>query len=654
MKEVAADDLPATDDSVNDAPVKNGAVKDVTIKDVAAKDIASKDVTVKDVAIKYVTVKEHTPTEDMSAKELATNDVIMNDEATEGTTEKDNIHDDSSKEHKFMPNLIDHTIHHDHTSGAPTKPEQIVECQEGSRTRPAISIDQKKKILDEYDRRKREGTSSTQKDLAAWASHHLSIPTPSQSAISKMLKSRHDIQSTNCLPATKRMSGVTCSRLERALVAWINDCTARKEATTDRLIQEKADRIVRLVNQKLPPTQTLALKFSHGWLHKFKKRHGFKKWTRHAETISPPPTNVLHSAIQDDQQALTKLTALVSQYRPRDVFSAQEFALRYSMPPDSAITLQQQTHRNASRARLTCVTCCNADASERLPLMIIGTCKSPASFRGQLPDDLGFDYHHNTRAWMTSELFFDWLEKFDRRIGNELNRKVCLLLNYSPVHGRQDTLPKLNYTQLAFVPITPIGMTQPLDNGIITALKCRYRRRQLEQALDLLDIGLDSIYAVDQLHAMRWIEQEWQKLPQILLQTAWQRSKLIHLGLPDGHDASDVEREDIKVLEDLMHKLVPETRRMSVLVLLNHEDEKITTGQLTDELLAEEVLEERMQMVDDDQPPEDEPALPPLRKQAQAVALVKLMFSRRGMSCDTTNHRLNELHSIIRQEEADH
>lgn len=522
-----------------------------------------------------------------------------------------------------------------------------------ARSRPSITIDQKKKILEEYDKRRSQGTSSTQKDLALWASQNLSIPMPSQSAISKMLKSRQEIQKSECLPAAKRMSGVTCSRLERALVAWINDCLARKQNISDRLIQEKADRVVQLVNSKLPSQNALSLKFSQGWLHKFKKRHSFKKWKRLSDTKPVVPLVRPAAGLP-----LNSICSLVSEYQPRDIFNVSEFGLDYSMPPDRAATIQQSTQRNPSSARLTCVVCCNADGTERIPLTIIGTCPNPLSMAAssnRVADDGEYDYHSNANAWMTADLFLDWLEKFDKRMSNQSGRSVCLLVDDSEVHGNADSVPALEHTKMVYLARDSADVSQPLENSIIKALKCRYRRRQLEQALDLLDIGFENIYAVDLQLAMHWLEEEWQKLPTVVVQVAWKISRLLRTSsLPDEFEQSDhSQTDDVGVVEQLLCKLVPESRRIHLDVLLSHDNNNIVGGELTDEMLAEDVVEERMTDIDDDHGPEDEPALPSLRRQAQALALVKLIMSRRGITCETTTRVLNELHESVREEEAD-
>lgn len=73
--------------------------------------------------------------------------------------------------------------------------------------------------------------------------------------------------------------------------------------------------------------------------------------------------------------------------------------------------------------------------------------------------------------------------------------------------------------------------------------------------------------------------------------------------LSTGGVPYDSGREDRTVVDNLASTLAPEACRIPLFAFLNPKDEKMTTGQLTDELLAEEVLEERLNDMDGDEPP---------------------------------------------------
>jgi hypothetical protein len=48
---------------------------------------------------------------------------------------------------------------------------------------------------------------------------------------------------------------------------------------------------------------------------------------------------------------------------------------------------------------------CNADGSEKLPIVFIGKSAKPRCFKKKTPEQLGFYYRNNKTAWMTMVIF---------------------------------------------------------------------------------------------------------------------------------------------------------------------------------------------------------------------------------------------------------
>jgi DDE superfamily endonuclease len=76
-----------------------------------------------------------------------------------------------------------------------------------------------------------------------------------------------------------------------------------------------------------------------------------------------------------------------------------------SAPPDRGLATQQMSGKKKDKFRLTVAFACNADRSERLPPFFIGKFKRPRCFNGTTPQEHGFHYRNNKKAWMTSVLF---------------------------------------------------------------------------------------------------------------------------------------------------------------------------------------------------------------------------------------------------------
>lgn len=66
---------------------------------------------------------------------------------------------------------------------------------------------------------------------------------------------------------------------------------------------------------------------------------------------------------------------------------------------------------------------------------------------------------------------------------------MFLLLEICSAHGKIESLPQLTSVTVRFLPPNSTSRLQPVDDGVIDALKVRYRRREMEHALDLVDIG---------------------------------------------------------------------------------------------------------------------------------------------------------------------
>lgn len=75
-------------------------------------------------------------------------------------------------------------------------------------------------------------------------------------------------------------------------------------------------------------------------------------------------------------------------------------------------------------------------------------------------------------------------------------------------------------------PITT-AMIQPMDQGIIAAVKKGVRRTRYEIAVDRLIEGDDSPYSVNLVEAIEWLSTEWQNLSEETIRNCWRHSGLL-------------------------------------------------------------------------------------------------------------------------------
>lgn len=507
----------------------------------------------------------------------------------------------------------------------------------------------------EYDKRREKGQNCQQVDLAQYAFSTFGLSTvPSQPCISRILRSRDSLLDANTKLTSRRRASGNCDRLEKVLVGWIKNCKANRISLTDASIREKGLSLLKTLNEKLPEEKRVTLKFSNGWVSRFKKRHSFGRWSTHSENDVTPATNsevVADTPVQPTSNESNNRRAL-KDYALCDIFNAHEFGLQFTMAPDTTIAREQLKARKRDRNKFTCLACCNADGSQRLPLRFVGRLQKPRSFEGQTASQLGFDYCFNAKSWMTSTIFYEWLEQFNQEIAKQAGRKACLLVDKCSAHGKVETLPNLSCVSVVYIDDleTEAEVNTP-QAEIVSAMKCRYRLRQMEQALSILEVGLPDmtkIYAVDQLQAMRWMAASWNAFPQSAIAASWKQSGVLqgHVDVLWDHTGIVSEEEDnINALIAMIAKVVPLSRRMAVDFLLKHPAEQDTVEILSDDNMVDMVLGEQVGATQDgDNEEEDGVVLPAVQEQSAAFALVRLVLSKRGLLCNDTERILGETH----------
>lgn len=126
-------------------------------------------------------------------------------------------------------------------------------------------------------------------------------------------------------------------------------------------------------------------------------RYGLKEQKRHGEAASADPSTVREEQARQQE--------ILAQYRPQDCFNLDEAGLCGSNPPDRGMATTKLSGTKKSKDRITILFGCNADGSEKLPLLFIGKSERSRCFRNKTGRELGFNYKSNKKAWMTAALF---------------------------------------------------------------------------------------------------------------------------------------------------------------------------------------------------------------------------------------------------------
>ncbi len=105
---------------------------------------------------------------------------------------------------------------------------------------------------------------------------------------------------------------------------------------------------------------------------------------------------------------------------------------------------------------------------------MINRSKKPRCFGNENPQSLGIYYGNNSKAWMTIEIFFEWLHLFDSYVGRTKDRKVLLIIDNASCDGSLDTILDLDNVEVLFLPLNTTSCIQPLDAGVIHSIKSKY------------------------------------------------------------------------------------------------------------------------------------------------------------------------------------
>ena len=92
------------------------------------------------------------------------------------------------------------------------------------------------------------------------------------------------------------------------------------------------------------------------------------------------------------------------------------------MPPNQGLADKKTPSIKGSKVRLTYALTSNAVGSEKLQPIIIGKAHKPHMFRNRTGTQLKFHYQNNAKAWMTSSLYQEWLQQWNRELCAEIAR----------------------------------------------------------------------------------------------------------------------------------------------------------------------------------------------------------------------------------------
>jgi len=100
-----------------------------------------------------------------------------------------------------------------------------------------------------------------------------------------------------------------------------------------------------------------------------------------------------------------RIREVLAPFAPKDRWNFDESSFFAFAPPDRGLAFRQMSGKKRSKFHISIGFACNANGSEKMPLVFIGKYKWPRCFKEKTPTQHGFYYRNNKKAWMTSDLF---------------------------------------------------------------------------------------------------------------------------------------------------------------------------------------------------------------------------------------------------------
>ncbi|XP_052699761.1 tigger transposable element-derived protein 4-like [Crassostrea angulata] len=239
-------------------------------------------------------------------------------------------------------------------------------------------------------------------------------------------------------------------------------------------------------------------KASVGWLENFKSRQGisFKRVCGEEKSVDTQSTDTV---LWNE-----KLPNILQAYTPDNIYNADETGIFYKMLPDKTMEFKDVNCHvgKKNKERITAMVCANMSGTDKVPLLVIGRASNPRCFKHV--KSLSVEYYSNKKAWMTSEIFTEWVKKLEKKMLRK-KRKIALIVDKCPAHPK---IAGLKAVELVFLPPNTTSKTQPMDQGIIQNLKVHYRKRVLLKFIKAIDRGGQKFTKLDLRQAYSQVELE--------------------------------------------------------------------------------------------------------------------------------------------------
>ena len=270
---------------------------------------------------------------------------------------------------------------------------------------------------------------------------------------------------------TRRLRRSTFSDVDLALRRWLNICAglgAKSVPLTMAVLRQRAEEIAANLG-------VTGFSASAGFVRRWAKRHtlvNISLWGTGGSAAAD---------VEALRQQMEEICSQLEAFNPEQIYNMDETGLYFRCLPNRAyVSAGSRRRARGSKAmknkdRVTLVLAVNATGSHKIPVAIIGKAAVPLCFKSpRAPCPL--PYFSQPSAWMDGDVYEKWFNTVFVPAVRERTRLLCVLdVDNCGAHN------KLEHPQVAICPLPPnvTSVHQPLDAGIIAALKRCYKGRLL-------------------------------------------------------------------------------------------------------------------------------------------------------------------------------
>ena len=218
---------------------------------------------------------------------------------------------------------------------------------------------------------------------------------------------------------------------------WFGTATSKGQKLSGSVLKEKAEDLAK----KLGHTNFVA---KEGWLSRRKARCQQAHGEKGSADIK-----------SDEEWTSTILPGLLEEYRPNEVYNADETGQYYRATPDGSFCYCHEKLSGSKKAmeKITVLCCSNLTGTDKL--LVIGKSLRPRCFKNVNVDNLPVTYRANKKALMTSQIFTEWLAAWGSYL-TKVNQKILLLVDNCTARSNVSTLKNIH---LEFLPPIPLHLS---------------------------------------------------------------------------------------------------------------------------------------------------------------------------------------------------